>query len=66
MEEISISISSKSNDEYRIILSPFNQDIIPCEVRKSIRDIEIADVTLERVKGRIQPILEYCLKYQIS
>ena len=40
MEEISISISSKSNDEYRIILSPFNQDIIPCEVRKSIRDIE--------------------------
>ena len=51
MEEISISISSKSNDEYRIILSPFNQDIIPCEVRKSIRDIEIADVTLERVKG---------------
>ena len=39
MEEISISISSKSNDEYRIILSPFNQDIIPCEVRKSIRDI---------------------------
>ena len=50
--DISVSISSKLNDEYRIILSPFNLDVIPCEVREQLgSDIEIADVTLERVKG---------------
>lgn len=50
--DISISISSKSDDEYRVILSPFTLDVIPCEVREQLgNDIEIADVTLERVKG---------------
>lgn len=50
--DISVSINSKSEDEYRIILSPFNLDIIPLEVREILGDsIEIADVTLERVKG---------------
>lgn len=50
--DISVSINSKSDDEYRIILSPFNLDIIPCEVRELLGDdIEIVDVTLERIKG---------------
>nr|DAS63655.1 MAG TPA: hypothetical protein [Caudoviricetes sp.] len=50
--DISVSINSKSEDEYRIILSPFNLDIIPLEVREILGDsIEIADVTLERAKG---------------
>lgn len=50
--DISVSINSKLNDEYRIILSPFNLDIIPCEVQELLGDdIEIVDVTLERVKG---------------
>ena len=50
--DISVSINSKSEDEYRIILSPFNLDIIPCEVREILGDsIEIVDVTLERAKG---------------
>ena len=50
--DISVSINSKLNDEYRIILSPFNLDIIPYEVQELLGDdIEIVDVTLERVKG---------------
>lgn len=50
--DISVSINSKSEDEYRIILSPFNLDITPLEVREILGDsIEIADVTLERAKG---------------
>ena len=50
--DISVSINSKSEDEYRIILSPFNLDIIPLEVREILGDsTEIADVTLERAKG---------------
>lgn len=50
--DISVSINSKYEDEYRIILSPFNLDVIPCEVQELLGDdIEIADVTLDRVKG---------------
>lgn len=50
--DISVSINSKLDDEYRIILSPFNLEIIPNEVRELLGDkIEIADVTLERAKG---------------
>ena len=50
--DISVSINSKSEDEYRIILSPFNLEIIPCEVREILGDnIEIVDVILERTKG---------------
>lgn len=50
--DISVSIKSKSDDEYRIILSPFNLEVIPDEVRVLLgSDMEIADVTLERVKG---------------
>lgn len=50
--DISISISSDLENEYRIILSPFEKSIIPDEVRELIGNgIEIADITLERVKG---------------
>lgn len=36
--DISVSINSKLNDEYRIILSPFNLDIIPYEVQELLGD----------------------------
>lgn len=50
--DISVSISSQLGDEYRIIISPFDLEVIPCEVRDLLGDdIEIADVTLERIKG---------------
>lgn len=50
--DISVSINSKLDHEYRIILSPFNLSVIPYEVRELLGDdIEIADVTLERVEG---------------
>ena len=50
--DISISINSGFQDEFRIILSPFENSIIPDEIRSLLGEsIEIADITLERVKG---------------
>ncbi|WP_044267612.1 hypothetical protein [Bacteroides timonensis] len=50
--DISISINSGFQDEFRIILSPFENSIIPDEIRSLLGEsIEIADITLERAKG---------------
>lgn len=63
--DISVSISSQLGDEYRIIISPFDLEVIPCEVRDLLGDdIEIADVTLERIKGDNPTDIGILLKIQ--
>lgn len=60
---ISVSIHSKSDDEYRIILSSFDLDIIPCEIREQFGDsIEIVEVTLKRAKENNPTGIEILLK----
>lgn len=61
--EFSVSITSESDDEYRIILSPFNLDVIPDKVRELLADnIEIADITLDRIKGESPTNIDILLK----
>lgn len=62
--DFSVSISSESGDEYRIILSPFNLDILPDEVTELFgnSNIEIVDVALERIKGDAPTAIGILLK----
>lgn len=62
--DFSVSINAKSGDEYRIIISPFNLYILPEEVTELFGEssIEIADVTLERIKGNTPTDIGILLK----
>ena len=49
--DISISINSNLDDEYRIKLSPFDFDLFPEDIYGiSCCNIEIADITLEKLE----------------
>lgn len=61
--DFSVSITSSIDNEYRIILSPFNLNVIPDKVRELLgNEIEIADITLERVKGNTPTNIDILLK----
>lgn len=61
--DISISICSDSEDEYCITLSPFENSIIPDEIKLLLgKNIEIADITLERIKGTKPTRIDVLLK----
>ena len=61
--DISISINSNLDDEYRIKLSPFDFDLFPENIYGiSCCNIEIADITLEKVRGNASANLGVLLK----
>jgi hypothetical protein len=61
--DILISINSNLDDEYRIKLSPFDFDLLPKEINNiSCNNIEIADITLEKVSGNSSANLGILLK----
>lgn len=49
--EITFSICSGNEDEYRITLSPFEISLFPDNLKPLLTGIELTDVTLERTKG---------------
>lgn len=64
--DFSVSILSQSGDEYRITLSPFENDIIPNEIKALFANkgycIEIVEATLSSIKGKSYTGVEVLFK----
>ena len=60
--DITFSICSGIEDEYRITLSPFEISLFPDNLKPLLDGIELTDITLERMKGTNTTNLTILLK----